>query len=186
VLKPFLTVGLLVLLVGCATGSPPTATERALYQVTTNFVTNVNQVAVVGTNGVVTATNWVTNVFQTFDLQPRASVEAGIRAGGVAATGFGFGLGGVIATILTAVYGAWATWKNVQNAKLAATFANNVQVYREVVRAQPSGTVLDEKLKEQIKAQQVESGVKEQAAKVVETKVNTVEAKAAAKNVLNE
>jgi hypothetical protein len=84
------------------------------------------------------------------------------------------------------VYGAWATWKNVQNAKLAATFANNVQVYREVVRAQPSGTVLDEKLKEQIKAQQVESGVKEQAAKVVETKVNTVEAKAAAKNVLNE
>lgn len=183
-MKPLLASILLLTLIGCAHGSPPSAIERTLYTVTTNYHTQVIPVAVVGTNAVVTATNYVTNIVATYDLHERESVRTGVSAGGAVASTFGFGAGGVIASILLGLYGAWAKFRNVKSNKLNVVLSQGIETAREIMVA-TSGLNVEKRFVEEVKSQQVEAGVKAEAAKVSSEKVNTSDAKDSAEKVIS-
>lgn len=174
---------LLGLLVGCATAQP-TATERALYHVSTNWVTNISQVAQMDTNRVVTNIVLHTNVFATYDLHPRESVISAVQAGGAVATTFGFGLGGIIATLLLGAYGSWITWRNSRNAKTAKVFSNNVEVGKAVINV-VAGPATEAQYVDAIKSAQVKAGVKDMAAAIVDNNVDTKEARFEAESVVS-
>lgn len=182
-LKAFLTVGLLTLLVGCASGAPPSGLERALYQVTTNYFTSIVQVAEINpSNNVVTNVTFRTNIIQAFDLHPRASIETTIQSAGIVSTAFGFGPGGIISTLLLSIYAAWAEWRNSRKSKAVTALTQNIETARAILKIQ--STVIDLKYKESIKAEQVEAGVKALVAEVVSTKVNAVKAQETARKIL--
>lgn len=182
--RPLLAVLFLASLIGCATGAPPSALERTLYTVTTNYHTQVVPVAVIGSNAVVTATNYVTNVVATYELHEREAVRTGVSAGGAVASTFGFGAGGVIASILLGLYGAWAKFKNVKSNKLNVVLSQGIETAREIMVA-TSGANVEKRFVEEMKSQQVEAGVKGDAAKVSSEEVNTAEAKESAENVIS-
>lgn len=181
---PLLASLLLLTIVGCATGAPPSALERTLYSVTTNYHTQVIPVAIIGTNATVTATNYVTNVVATYDLHERESVRTGVSAGGAVASTFGFGAGGVIASILLGLYGAWAKFKNVKSNKLNVVLSQGIETAREIMVA-TSGVNVEKRFVEEMKSQQVDADVKKEATKVSSENVNTAEAKKSAEDVIS-
>jgi hypothetical protein len=182
--KPLLSLLFLMVLVGCATGSsPPSSIERALYHVTTNYHTNVVPVAVISSNSVVTATNYVTNVFATYGLEEKEAVTSTIGVGGQVATGFGFGGGGIIASLILGALAAWAQWKNSKNKKLAKANSQGLETGRYVIAA-TAGPAVEAKFVESVKSIQVEAGVKNMATKISSEDVNNLKAKEAAEKVL--
>lgn len=186
VMKSLLPAFTIVLLVSCAHGSPPSAFERSIYDIRTQLV----EVVVMQTNFVIQGTNGtyhyrpVTNYAETYERIPKESVVTGIQTGGAIATTFGFGLGGIIATLVLGAYGAWATWSNQRKAKLNKTLGQNIETSFETIKLVTKGTVVSDKLQEEIKAQQVDAGVKEMAKEIVDAHVNTVKARESAERVV--
>lgn len=138
-------LALLALLTACASNKPPTATEKAFFDITTNLVLKIvnvtNMVPVYQTNTVVetrTITNqiglpvpiFVTNItsFVTFatnivtqtNLAPSYTMVPGKNAQTVAevggAVGNLFGVGGLASTIILGLFSAWAGIRNRQYA----------------------------------------------------------------------
>lgn len=175
-IKPFCCFAFLTLIVGCATGAPPSAFERTAYTVTTNFVTNINAVVQIGASNNVVATNFVTNVFSQYQLEPRPEVIAGIQTAGTVATTFGFGLGGVIVSVLLGAYGAYAKWQSARRGKANVVLTNNIEVGHETILA-TAGAAVAAQFIEAIKSAQVKAGVKEDIAAVVDNNVDEQEAR---------
>lgn len=179
-MRPLLAALFLASLVGCASGSPPSSFERALYHVTTNYQTNVVGVSLVDTNRVVTNIVYQTNISQVVTLHPRESVVSGIKAGGAVATTFGFGLGGVVALVVGGIYAGWATWKNARDGKALAVLTQAVETGREIIKTTPQGKELEENYIEWLKQNQRTAGVIALVGAVVEENVDNAAAKAAA------
>lgn len=174
VLKPFLAVVLPFLIVGCASGAPPNATERFLYNVTTQRV----EVVVLRTNITPTSTNVVAvpAFIEIPQLDTKESVITGVQTGGAVASTFGFGGGGIIASLVLSILGAYAGWKNTRLKKLAATMVQNIATGRETILA-VAGPVTEAQFVESIASAQVKAGVKAEAAAVMDNKVDTKEAR---------
>lgn len=184
VMKAILSTLALALLIGCAHGAPPSGVERALYNVTTNYVTNISNYVQIDTNRVVTNVVWVTNVSASYDLQPRASVDTGVQATGALATGLGFPLAIPILGLLAGLYAWWAEYRNLRKAKLNTVLSNNVQVGRETILA-TAGPQAESQFVMAIASAQVKAGVKELAVAVKDSKVDEKEAREEAASVVS-
>lgn len=179
---------MLLLLVGCAAGAPPSSFERAIYNFTTQHVEVItfrtNYTTVVSPAGqtnigpvtVTAETNWV----EMYDRLPKESVVSGIKAGGAVATTFGFGLGGVVALVVGGIYAGWATWKNARKNKAMAVLAQAVETGREIIKTTPQGQSLEENYIAWLKQNQRTAGVIALVGAVVEENVDNAAAKAAA------
>lgn len=179
-----LTTALLTFFIGCASSAPPNAFERTAYLVTTNYVTNAVQVVQLNEEKVATNLVWVTNVFAQYQLDPRPEVVAAVTTGGTVATTFGFGAGGIIASILLGAYGAYAKWQSARRGALNTVLTNNVQVARETILA-TAGVGTEQEFVDAIKSAQVKAGVKELAAAAVDSKVDEKEAREEAASVVS-
>lgn len=173
----------LLLIAGCATGAPPSAVERAIYTVTTNWHTQIVPVAVFGTNNSIVATNYLTNIVAAYDLTPKESVVTGIQAGGTIGTMLGFGPSGAIATLVLGLLSAWAGWRSNRKGKLNVALAQGIETAREILIS-TSGRNVEKRFVEEVKSQQVEAGVKAEATKVSRENVNTSDAKDSAEKVM--
>lgn len=181
-MKSFLSAIFLASLIGCAHGQP-SAFERTMYTVTTNYVTNVVGMAMVDTNRVVTNVVYTTNVTASYDLHPRESVQSTIvTASGVAGT-FGVGWAGALGTLLASLYAGWAEYRNSRKKRTLTTFAQNIETAREVIKLQPGGVATEARFMDSVKSEQVKAGVKADAADIAETRVDTQEAKETAASV---
>lgn len=178
----------LLTLIGCSTGAPPSAFERSLYTVQTNYVTNVVALAQIDptnpTNKVVTNVVYQTNVFATYELTPKEAVVTGIQTGGTLGTMLGFGPSGVIASLLLGALSAFGAWRSNRRGKALTILGQNIETASEIFKAQPGGAALDAKFKTEIKSQQVEGGVKKMAADVHDNQVNPGAAKESAERVM--
>lgn len=185
-MKASLSVLFLTVLVGCAAGSPPSAFERSIY----NIQTQVVEIVTWRTNAVIHGTNAtiyvnpVTNHAEVYDRIPKESVVTGIQTGGQIATTFGFGLGGIIASLVLGAYGAFATWQNNRKKKSMEVLTNNVEVGHETILA-TAGAAVAAQFIEAIKSAQVKAGVKREIAAVVDSRVDKKEAKFEAESVVS-
>lgn len=182
-MKLLLPAFLLALLVSCATGAPPNAFERAAYHVTTNYQTQAVQIVQLNTNNLATNFVWVTNISERYQFDPKPEVVTAIQTAGTVATTFGFGVGGIIASILLGAYGAWAKWQSNRRGALNGVLTNNVQVARETILA-TAGAATEAQFVDAIKSAQVKAGVKDDAADVKDSKVDEKEAREEAASVV--
>lgn len=179
-MKTLLAFSILTLLALNARSAPP------FYSVTTNYVTNVFPIAQLNSNaigGVITNVVLMTNIVGVPELHAKPIVEETIQKVGASATESGYPLVAIAGNLLLAILAAFAGWKNQRAKKLAEVLAQGFETSREVIKNQPDGHALESALVREVKAQQVEAGVKEEAAKVSANKVNPVEAKEAADRV---
>lgn len=182
VLKPFLAVVLPLLIAGCASGAPPNAAERFLYNVTTQRV----EVVVLRTNITPTATNVVAvpAFIEIPILDTKEGVATGVQTAGAMASTFGFGGGGIIASLVLSILGAYAGWKNTRLKKLAATMGQNIATGRETILA-TAGPATEAEYVEAIKSAQIKAGVKAEAEAIVDNKVDAKEARFEAESVVS-
>ncbi len=203
-----LTAGLLCISAGCAT-KPPTAFESKLFTIQTNFVpvlvtqtnvvTQTNQVqqivwqtnlvagvptpAPISTQMVVNV-SWTTNVVTAtnliaqYEYAPGTNAAAITQAGG--AIGNLFGVGGLVSTALTGLFGLWAGLRSSKNAKTAAALAQIIETGRQLLATTPQGAALDEKWKTWMIQHQADAGVISQVSQIVANVVDNETAKAAA------
>lgn len=174
----------LVLLIGCATGAPPNAFERTAYVVTTNYQTQAVQIVQLDTNRLATNFLWVTNISERYQFDPKPEVVTAIQTAGTVATTFGFGAGGIIASILLGAYGAWAKWQSNRRGKANEVLTNNVQVGRETIRA-TAGSATEAQFVDAISSAQVKAGVKEDITAIVDAKVDEKQAREEAASVVS-
>lgn len=180
---PLLASFFLLTLIGCATGSPPSAFERQAYYITTNWVPQV-QGQIVLSNNVITGTNYVTQLVAQPHFEPREEVKAVMQTGGAVATGLGQPWVVPLLGLLWGLYGWWAEKRNSDKKKTMTVFGQNIETYSEVTKAQPGGAALDAKVKQVIVSQQVDAGVKKMAAEVHDERINIVDAKNSAEWVM--
>lgn len=173
----------LLTLIGCATGAPPNSLERQAYYITTNWVPEV-QGQIVLSNNVITGTNYVTGLVARPHFEPRQEVKAVLETGGTVGTALGQVWVAPLMGLLWGAYTWWAEKRNSDKKKAMVIFGQNIETYSEVTKAQPGGVILDAKVKEEIKAQQVDAGVKKMAAEVHDENVNTVDAKESAERAM--
>lgn len=183
-MKLFLPAFALVLLVSCATGAPPNAFERQAYNVTTNWVTNVVAQVVFGPSNNIISTNYYTHVEPRYLFDPKPEVVTAVQTAGTVATTFGFGAGGIIASILLGAYGAYAKWQSNRRGKANEVLTNNVQLGRETILA-TAGAATEKEYVDAIKSSQVKAGVKDDIAAIKESKVDEKEAKEEAAGVVS-
>lgn len=185
-MKSLLSAFALVLIIGCAHGSPPTAFERGIYDIRTQQVEAVTM----RTNFVVDGTNSryyyfpVTNFVEVEVRVPKESVKGTMSAVGAIGTGFGFPIAVPILGLLWGLYSWWAEWRNGQKKKAMKTLAQNVETSFETVKLATKNPIIADRLKEEIKAQQVDADVKEMVKGIVDSSVNTVKARESAERVV--
>jgi len=160
-------------LLGCA--STPFAWESKFYDIQTNItpvvvyqtntVTRTNVIeSVVTTTNVAAATGAIEITMTptreyTVVSEPVVTIKTNLlvdylytanpNAGTIARTGGAigepFGVGGLVSTAVTGLFGIWAAIRSRRNGKLAAGLAQGIEVASEVLRTTPQGGALDER-----------------------------------------
>lgn len=180
----FSAMAILTVLVGCVSGAPPSGVERAIYTVTTNYVTNVSNYVQIDTNRVVTNVVWFTNVSASYNLHPREEATETIVA--VGAVGAGFGLPWLVPVIglLGGLYAWWAEFRNSRKKTINKTFAQHIETAREIIKRQQGGAVSESRFMDVVKSDQVRAGVKLDAKEIADTMVDTMKAKETAADII--
>lgn len=176
-------IAILTVLVGCASGAPPSGIERALYEVTTNYVTNVYNFVQIDTNRVVTNVVLATNITASYDLHKSSAVTGTISAAGVVGAGFGLPWLAPVLGLLGGLYAWWAEFRNARKATINKTFAQHIETAREVIKLQHGGSATEVRFMDAVKSEQVRAGIKADAAELAHNHVDTMEAKETAATV---
>lgn len=167
-----------VLLTGCCTAGPkpPTAVEQNFFTVVTNYVpivTSTTKVYVVTNEA---GTTWVTNtIYETnwaegYDFAPNTNAVAVIETG--TAIGNFFGVGGVVGTILAALFGLWAKMRSSSALKMAGVLAEIIEAGRKVMSTTPQGQAAEAQWVRWMSKHQTEAGVILEVAKLLKQVVN--------------
>lgn len=184
VMKAILVLAILIVMVGCSTGAPPSGTERALYIVTTNLHTNISNFVQIDTNRVVTNVVWVTNVSASYDLHPREEATETISAVGAVGAGFGLPWLAPVLGLLGGLYAWWAEFRNSRKKTINKTFAQHIETAREVIKLQPGGVATEARFMDLVKSDQVRADVKPDAKEIADTMVDTMRAKSTAAGII--
>lgn len=170
---------------GCAHGQP-TAFERGIYDIRTNWVMEVTlktNVVLQGTNTIVVIQP-VTNAVETHTYATKPIVTSTIStASGVAGT-FGFGWAGALGTLVMSALAAWAQYRSSRRGKLNQVHTNSLQVGREMILA-TAGPEAEAEFVDSMSSAQVKAGVKELAVAVKDSHVDEKEAREEAASVVS-
>ena len=179
-----LAAAMAVLLSACASTIPPTGVEQTFFTVTTNYVPVVTTTNVIvqvenqWVTNVVTITNWV----EGYDFQPNTNATAVIETG--TAIGNFFGVGGLVGTILAALFGVWARMRGNAALKTAGVLAQIIEAGRKVLATTPQGQGLESQWVAWMSKHQTETGVVLEVAKLLKQVVNAETAKQVADQLI--
>ena len=146
----------------------PTSAEEGLFDIKTvqvpvvSWSTNIEDGQVVVTS----ETNW----HEAYDFQPGQTANAIIQTG----TNIGdlFGVGGVIGTLLSLVFGVWAKLRSNTNRKTAAVLAQVIEAGRKVMGTTPQGKQLESQWVAWMSKRQTETGVVLEVSKLIKQVVD--------------
>jgi hypothetical protein len=179
-------VVLLLMLAGCSTTKPPTHVENTFFTVVTNYVPIVVPQVVIVTNEAGTAwhTNlvYLTNWAEGYDFAPNTNATAVIETG--TAIGNFFGVGGLVGTILAALFGMWAKMRGNSALKTAGVLAEIIEAGRKVLASTPQGASLESNWVAWMSKHQTETGVILEVAKLLKQVVNNETAKKVADQLI--
>lgn len=187
-MKSFIALTPVLLILGCsAVGrnpSPPTKLEQGIFNVQTNYVTEVS--TNVAPQVVAGVTNWVTNVVSqvmpqyTYTLGPggQAIKDTGSAIGNL------FGVGGLVSTGLAGLLGIWAKLRSSKNYDTAANTAQIVETLRQFIKGLPNGAAYDTALTQFMMQHQSEAGVLAQVTQILAAEVSNPDAKVAAAEIV--
>jgi hypothetical protein len=187
---------LAALIVGCtalATKSP-TAIERLVYDVHTNFVnvytvqTNYTVATITNIlNQVVQVTNQtmgvITQRVAEYGLTVKPGTTSAVTAGGVAANTMYPGIGSMASMGVLALLGAWAWFRGRKSSATSTTLAQEIETLRQFILTLPKGSQYDVAITGWLQTHQVETGVANQVLGILATQVNNEEAKGALLNI---
>lgn len=169
-----LSLAIALAVLGCTTTKPPTAVENTFFTVVTNYVPIVVPQVVYVTNEAGTA--WQTNVVyktnwaEGYTFSPNTNASAVIETG--TAIGNFFGVGGLVGTILAALFGMWARLRGNQAVKTAGVLAEIIEAGRKVLASTPQGTSLESNWVAWMSKHQTETGVILEVAKLLKQVVS--------------
>jgi len=185
-----------VLITGCtalATKSP-TAAERLVYDVHTNYVnvvtiqtnyavnviTNILDQVIHVTNRVVAV---VTNQQAEYGLTVKPGTTETVTTVGAAANTMYPGIGSMASMGVLALLGAWAWFRGRKSSATSTTLAQEIETLRQFILTLPKGSQYDVAITGWLQTHQVETGVANQVLGILATQVNNEEAKGALLNI---
>lgn len=194
-----------VLLTACASTTPPTKTEQALYNITTNYtpklviVTNTVVVDVISyrTNEV-GITQLVTNkvamnrteekTVQVPDYvyEAKDSTKTVAQLVGTGVNAIAPGVGTIVSTAMLALLAAWGHWRGNKNKTVATTVIQELEAVREFIKTLPDGSNYDQAIVTFLKDHQVETGVATQVMGILTKNISSTEAKGAVQEINDE
>lgn len=186
--------------------SAPTAIERALYTLQTNYiavvvpltntVTQTNLVIVMATNvtGVVElhqVTNvtqqvnvvTVTNVVPAVTLTTSPQTVATVQGVGTAINTFVPGVGGMVSTGLLALLSLWGYLRGNKQGNTANALAQEIETVRTFIKSLPNGTQMDTSITTFLQQHQLEAGVVQNVMDILQKQVSSPDAQVAAKEI---
>ena len=164
--------------IGCA--GAPTKTEKALFNIQTIQVPIVTSITSVvdGLTVVSHQTNWI----EGYDFSPGQTassiVETGTNIGNL------FGVGGIVGTLLSAVFGVWAKLRSNTNRKTAAVLAQIIEAGRKVMTTTPQGQAAEGQWVRWMSKHQTEAGVVLEVSKLLKQVVNKESAQVVADQLI--
>ena len=176
-------IALPLLLLSCA-GTPPTKVENSFFMVATSSVpivtwkTNIMS----GPNGPIPVIEATTNWVEAYDFTPGANAQAVIETG--TTIGNFFGVGGIVGTLLTALFGVWAKMRSSTNRKTAAVLAQIIEAGRQLMDTTPQGKQLEGEWVSWMQKHQTETGVILEVAKLLKQVVDNESAKRVADELI--
>lgn len=182
--QPFFAALALLTFAGCAHGQP-TAFERGIFDIRTNWVMEVTlktNVVLQGTNTIVVIQP-VTNAVETHTYATKPIVTSTISTASGVAGAFGFGWAGAVGTLIASALAAWAQYKSSRRGKLNKSLGQSLETSREIMKLQPGGAATESRFMDSVKSEQVRAGVKAEAAELASNHVDTREAKETAASV---
>ncbi len=191
-------------LIGCSTvgpnPTPPTALERNIFIVQTNYVEQVNSVTNVITEVInrtnefaqpVFFTNIITQVAQETNIVPAYTLTPSDTSKATA---------GVVGSVINAIFpgagtattygllGLLAAWGHLRSNKRGTTnevIAQEVETLREVIKTLPNGVRYDTAITAWLQSHQVQEGVATQVLGLVRDSIDNPAAKVAAQEIMD-
>jgi hypothetical protein len=171
----------LLFILGCKSG-PPTAIERSLFNVQTNYTPSIilvtNTVTVTNEAKIpvqVPVTNFVTNLVAQYIYTPNTNAATVAETGG--AIGSLFGVGGIASTALAGLFGLWAQMRSSKANKTSAVLAQIIETGGEILKTTPQGAQLADRWKTWMISHQAEQGVISQVTGLVANVVDNQDAR---------
>jgi hypothetical protein len=161
-----LAIVLPLLSISCA--GAPTEVEKKLFNIETvqvpvvTWSTNIED----GVAVITAKTNW----YEAFDFTPGDTADAIVETG----TNIGnlFGFGGIVGTLLSAVFGVWAKLRSNTNRKTAAVLAQVIEAGRKIMDKTPQGQAAEQKWVGWMSKHQTEAGVVLEVSKLLKQVVD--------------
>lgn len=217
--KLILTTGILILIAavcaliaGCTAfrnGAPPTAFERSLYDVRTNYTptvvvqTNVIPVTTYQTNtvtvnvtnpvgvvewhtniAVVPVTQYQTNIASVTNQTPNYYYAPNSRLTGAEGAVSAIPIYGTLAsTALAGLAALWGWVRSSKNGAAGATLAQSIETMREFIKQLPNGAVYDSALVQWLQQHQADTGTLTTVLNIIDQSVKNPDAQIAAQQV---
>ncbi len=191
-------------LIGCSTvgpnPTPPTALERNIFIVQTNYVEQVNQVTNTITQVInrtnefaqpiyftnqITQISQETNLVPAYSMTPSDTTKATVGLIGTVVNTFFPTAGSATALGLLGILGAWGHLRSSKKGATAVTIAQEVETLREFIKSLPKGTQYDATITAWLQSHQVEEGVATQVLDLVQNQIDNPAAKVAAQEILD-
>jgi hypothetical protein len=183
-------------LIGCKSlaTTPPTAAERLVYDVHTNYVSvytvQTNYVVGLITN-ILNQAVWVTNPVIGVSTQHVAQYGLTVKPGtttvvtdaGAAVNTMYPGIGSMASMGVLALLGAWGWFRGRNSSATSVTLAQEIETMREFILTLPNGTKYDTAITGWLQTHQVQAGVAQQVLSVLANQVSNPDAKAALVNI---
>ena len=124
----------------------------------------------------------VTNWYEAYDFSPGPNAQAVIETG----TNIGnfFGVGGIVGTVLSLLFGVWAKLRSNATKKTAEVLAQVIEAGRQLILTTPQGAQLEGEWVKWMSKQQTEAGVILEVAKLLKQVVNNEAAKQVADQLI--
>lgn len=155
------------LLVGCSVlKSPPTATEKGIFNVQTNVVPTTNFVAQAFPDGTIAQVPQVTQS-TNYTLIPKPAITS--TANWVGALFGPYGTVGALA--LSGILGIWGRMRSTQASTLSAVADNSVQVIetaRNILKSLPNGAQISTQFDNWMMKHQQDAGIANEIAAIVD------------------
>jgi len=176
-----------------ASAKPPTAAERLIYQVQTNWATVTLNVTntIVQTNVITIGTNVTQVVVTNASVTPITTQEAEytmttsptttavVQGAGAALNTVAPGIGSMVSMGILALLAVWAHLRGISATNTSQSLAQEIEALREFIQTLPSGAKYDVAITSWLQSHQVETGVATQVLGLLANQVSNPDAKAA-------
>lgn len=173
---------------GCRTGAP-TEVEEAWFKVTTNQVPVVtvltNQVQDPATGEVLTEVTAITNVVEEYEFAPGDRVIATADAARNIGNSIAPGAGSIAGLVVTGLGWLYAGVRSRRKGKALAAVMQGLETARKVLQETHQGRQADKELVNWLVRHQMQAGVLVEVSTLIQRTVNSEDAKAAAKLVMD-